>query len=47
MLAQDDNIAFLQQRLNTPLLANIAHQSMPDARALTLELPPAWQSTPH
>jgi dethiobiotin synthetase len=47
MLAQDDNIAFLQQRLNAPLLANIAHQNMPDARALTLELPPAWLSKPH
>ncbi len=45
MLAQDDNITFLQQRLNAPLLANIAHQNMPDARALTLELPPTWLST--
>ena len=46
MLAQDDNIDFLQQRLGAPLLANIAHQSVPDARGLTLELPPAWQSIP-
>ncbi|MDP2819741.1 MAG: dethiobiotin synthase [Polaromonas sp.] len=43
MLAQDDNIDFLQQRLGAPLLANIAHQSTPDARTLTLGLPPAWQ----
>ena len=47
MLAQDDNITFLQQRLDAPLLANIARQNAPDARHLTLELPPAWQSIPH
>ncbi len=47
MLAQDDNIAFLQQRLNAPLLANIAYQGTPDAKGLTLELPTAWQSVPH
>ncbi|MGH6638447.1 MAG: dethiobiotin synthase [Polaromonas sp.] len=43
MLAQDDNIAFLQQRLQAPLLASIPHQRVPDPRALTLNLPPAWQ----
>lgn len=43
MLAQDDNIAFLQQRLQAPLLATIAYQSTPDPRALTINLPPAWQ----
>ncbi|MGH8832750.1 MAG: ATP-dependent dethiobiotin synthetase BioD, partial [Polaromonas sp.] len=43
MLAQDDNIAFLQQQLQAPLLASIPHQGAPDPRALTLNLPPAWQ----
>ena len=43
MLAQGDNIAFLQQRLQAPLLATIAYQSTPDPRALTIKLPPAWQ----
>ncbi len=43
MLAQDDNIAFLQQKLQVPLLASIAYQSQPDARAVTFHLPPAWQ----
>lgn len=47
MLAQDDNIDFLQQRLGAPLLANIAHQSAPDARTLTIKLPPTWQPTLH
>ena len=43
MLAQEDNIAFLQQRLQAPLLASIPHLSVPDPRALTFHLPPAWQ----
>ena len=43
MLAQGDNIAFLQQRLQAPLLATIAYQSTPDPRALTIKLSPAWQ----
>ena len=43
MLAQDDNIAFLQQRLQAPLLAHIPYQAAPDPRALTLNLPTAWQ----
>ena len=43
MLAQDDNIDFLQQRLGAPLLANVAHQNAPDARTLTIKLPPTWQ----
>lgn len=45
MLAQDDNIDFLQQRLGAPLLANMAHQSAPDARTLTIKLPPTWQQS--
>jgi len=47
MLAQGDNIAFLQQRLAAPLLASIAHQPLPDPRTIKMELPLAWQSTPH
>ena len=43
MLVQDDNIAFLQQQLQAPLLVRIPHQSVPDPRALTINLPPAWR----
>lgn len=43
MLAQVDNIAFLQQRLHAPLLASIPYQQVPDPRALTFNLPPIWQ----
>jgi dethiobiotin synthetase len=43
MLAQDDNIAFLQQQLQAPLLATIPYQSTPNPRALTFNLPSAWQ----
>lgn len=46
MLAQGDNIAFLQQQLAAPLLASIAHQPQPDPQTVNLELPLAWQSTP-
>ena len=46
MLAQADNIAFLQQQLEAPLLASIPHQAQPDARQLNLEIPLAWQATP-
>ena len=47
MLAQTDNIAFLQQQLAAPLLASIAHQPQPAPQTLNLELPLAWRSTPH
>jgi len=47
MLAQGDNIAFLQHQLAAPLLASIAHQSQPDPTTPNLELPLAWQSTPY
>lgn len=47
MLAQDDNIHFLREKLDAPLLANIAHQHTPDARALTIGLPPTWQQHPN
>ena len=43
MLAQDDNISFLQQHLNAPLLARLAWQCVPDARTITMELPLAWR----
>lgn len=43
MLAQEDNIAFLQQRLQAPLLATIPYQPTPDPRALSFNLPLAWQ----
>ncbi len=43
MLAQEDNIAYLQQKLQVPLLASIAYQAMPDPRAVTFKLPLEWQ----
>ena len=43
MLAQADNLAFLQQHMAAPLLANIAYQLQPDPKTLNLELPPTWQ----
>lgn len=46
MLAQDDNIAFLQQQLAAPLLGRIAHQQQPDPQTVNFELPLAWQPTP-
>jgi dethiobiotin synthetase len=42
MEAQAENIAWLQRRLAVPLLADIPHQSRPDARALAFQLPRAW-----
>ncbi|SFB68515.1 dethiobiotin synthetase [Polaromonas sp. OV174] len=42
MLAQDDNIAFLQQALQAPLLATIPFQATPDPRALAFNLPQTW-----
>jgi dethiobiotin synthetase len=43
MLAQQDNIAFLQQKLAAPLLASVPYQCVPDPRALTFKLPLEWQ----
>ena len=43
MLAQDDNIAFLQQRLQVPLLARVPYQSVVSPRAVVFDLPAAWQ----
>lgn len=45
MLAQADNITFLQQQLHAPLLASIAYQAQPDARNLNIDIPPAWKPT--
>jgi dethiobiotin synthetase len=41
MQAQDDNIAWLQRRLDAPLLADIVHQDAPDPRAIAIRLPAA------
>jgi dethiobiotin synthetase len=43
MLAQADNITFLQQQLQAPLLASIAYQAQPEAPHLNFELPLTWQ----
>ncbi|MBG6077206.1 dethiobiotin synthase [Polaromonas sp. CG_9.11] len=43
MLAQQDNLAFLRQAIQAPLLATIPYQSVLDARALTFNLPLEWQ----
>ena len=43
MLAQQDNIAFLQQKLVAPLLASVPYQRVPDPRALKFTLPLEWQ----
>lgn len=43
MLAQADNIAFLRQKLQAPLLATIPHQAAPDPRAVHFDLPSEWQ----
>ena len=43
MLAQHDNIAFLKQTLQAPLLATIPFQATLDARALRFDLPQGWQ----
>jgi dethiobiotin synthetase len=43
MLAQDDNIAFLQKQLQAPLLASIPWRPGLDARTVTINLPAEWQ----
>lgn len=43
MLAQQDNLAFLRQKIQAPLLAVVPYQSVPDPRALTFNLPLEWQ----
>lgn len=42
MLAADENMAYLRSQLRAPLLADIVHSGAPDARAVTLHLPPDW-----
>ncbi len=42
MLAAEDNIAWLHQRLQAPLLADIPHQPQPDPRATPFTLPDSW-----
>ena len=44
MLAQQDNLAFLRQTIQAPLLATIPYQPVLDMRTLTFNLPLAWQS---
>ena len=39
MAAVDDNIHYLRQRLDAPLLADIAHSAAPDFRTAHIELP--------
>ena len=39
MAAVDDNIHYLRQRLDAPLLADIAHSAAPDFRTVPIELP--------
>ncbi len=42
MDAVDENIAYLRARLAAPLLAEVPHQSVPEARNLAFELPAHW-----
>jgi len=42
MACRDENIDTLRQRLGAPLLGVVPRQSVPDARAVPLELPGAW-----
>jgi dethiobiotin synthetase len=44
MLAQPDNIAFLQQQLGVPLLANIPFMPHGQAHQVVIDLPAAWQA---
>ena len=43
MLAQQDNLAFLRQKIHAPLLAIVPYQPAPDPRALAFTLPLEWQ----
>ena len=44
MLAQQDNIAFLQQQLGAPLLANIPFMPHGHAHQVVVDLPDAWKT---
>ena len=43
MLAQQDNLAFLRQKIQAPLLAIVPYQPVFDPRALVFNLPLEWQ----
>ena len=43
MACRDENIHTLRQRLGAPLLGVVPWQSVPDARAVQLELPETWR----
>ena len=47
MLAQRDNIAFLQQQLGVPLLASIPFMPYCKAHQVAIDLPAAWTSGQH
>ena len=40
MQAQQENIAWLAQRLAAPMLADVPYSDAPDARTITIQLPP-------
>lgn len=44
MLAQQDNIAFLQQQLAVPLLASIPFMPLAQADQVAVDLPTAWKN---
>jgi dethiobiotin synthetase len=43
MQAQEENIAYLREQLQAPLLADVARRAHPDASQIELHLPPAWR----
>jgi dethiobiotin synthetase len=43
MREPEANLAYLRQHLGAPLLADIPWQAQPDARAVPVQLPLAWQ----
>lgn len=46
MLAPVDNVGYLRNRLDAPLLAVIPHAARPDPRRLVIALPLAWRGGP-
>jgi dethiobiotin synthetase len=44
MQVQEDNIMYLRERLQAPLLADIPHSTPLEASAIRIELPPAWRT---
>jgi len=45
MLAQQENIAYLQQHLRAPLLATVPYQQAPGAAVVDFELLPEWKAS--